>query len=359
VTLLVLAAILLWALLRHRLTLRSFVTGGLVVAGSALALASPWYIKNVIVAGNPIYPLVWGGPGWNEISTRWMLVLGKEMNVLDLLAVPWTLTVIGTQGTVAYDATTSPLFLILLPLLLVVRRRAWGLAELLLAAAVGYAAWLASGAAAYGTFVLQGRFLLPIFAPLGLLCAYALEGMRRWDRKGFSLHRFLRMVVILTLVIGLLGQVILTAGLDPWPYLAGLRSREQHMEKYTSQRVVQAIEYMNETLTPDDKVLFVWEPRTYGLHVPHEGDVLFDNYAQRQALYGSPEAVVEGLRSEGFTHLLVNEFIYPWMIEEYPLTPEEQAGWEELRDRVLTADALVHAEEEFLYLYRLPPEEGP
>ena len=359
VTLLVLAAILLWALLRRRLTLRSVFWGGLVVAGSALVLASPWYIKNAIVAGNPIYPLVWGGRAWNEIATRWMLVPGQEMNALDLLAVPWTLTVIGTQGTVAYDATTSPLFLALLPLLLVVRRRARGLAELLLAAAVGYAFWLISGAAAYGTFILRGRQVLPIFAPLSLLCAYALEGMRRWDRKGFSLHRFLRMLVILTLAVGLLGQVMLTVGLDPWPYLAGLRSREQHLEKYTSQRLVQTIEVLNETLTPDDKVLFVWEPRTYGLRVPHDADIVFDNYAQRLALYGSPEAVVEGLRSEGFTHLLVNEFVYPWMVKDFPITPEEQAAWEEFRDQVLTADALVHAEEEILYLYRLPSDKGP
>jgi hypothetical protein len=292
VTLLVLGAILLWALLRRRLATRSFLIAALLLGGSALVLASPWYIKNAIVAGNPIYPLVWGGRGWNEIATRWMLVPGQKMSLLDLLAVPWTLTVIGTQGTVAYDATTSPLFLTLLPLLLVVRRRARGLAELLLAAAVGYAFWLVSGAAAYGTFILRGRQVLPVFAPLGLLCAYALEKMNRWDRRGFSLQRFLKMAAGLTLVIAFLSQVMLTISLDPWPYLAGLRSRTEHLEKFTSQRLAQTIDYLNETLAPGDKVLFVWEPRSYGLRVPYEADIVFDNFAQRLARYGSPACAV-------------------------------------------------------------------
>ncbi|MGD8626918.1 MAG: phospholipid carrier-dependent glycosyltransferase, partial [Anaerolineae bacterium] len=219
--LLALGAVLLWALIRRRIEARRFLVGALALGALTALVAGPWYLRNTLVAGNPIYPLIWGGQGWNEVSTRWLLVLGEKKTALDLLLVPWTLTVVGQQGSLAYDATISPIFLLLLPLLLLVRREARAIGELLLAAAVGYVAWLASGAASYGTFVLQGRMLFPIFPALGLLCAYALDGLRAWDRRHFSIRRVVTMVVALTLAFGLLTQALLVAGFNPIPYLVG------------------------------------------------------------------------------------------------------------------------------------------
>ncbi len=358
-TLAVLGAVLLWSTLRRRLPVRRFLWGGLVVAGLALALAAPWYIRNALVAGNPLYPLVWGGREWNEIDTRWLLAIGEEMSLLDLLLVPWTLTIVGTQGTAAYDATYSPLFLALLPLLLIVPRKARGLGELLLAASIGYSFWLLNGAVAYGRFVLQGRFLLPIFAPLSLVCAYNLNELHIWDRPAFSLQRVLKMVTGLTLIFGLSSQVLLTVGLNPWPYLVGYQSRDNYLDQYVSQNLHQAITYANETLTPSDKVFFVWELRSYGLDVPHEADTLLNNFPQRLARYGSPEGVLAGLRQEGFTHVLVNQYIYPWIVADYPITAQEQAAWEEFQRRFLTDDRIIHLEGDLLVLYRLPTTAEP
>jgi hypothetical protein len=359
VCLLMLGVILLWELLRRRLTMRRFLGPGLVLAGLALAVAAPWYIKNAIVAGNPLYPLVWGGREWNEIDTRWLLAIGEEMSLLDLLLVPWTLTVVGSQGTVAFDSTYSPLFLMLLPLLLIVRRRAPGLAELLLTAAIGYGFWFLNSAVAYGRFVLQGRFLLPIFAPLSLVCAHNLNGLHIWDRPAFSLQRVLKMVTGLTLIVGLFGQVLLIVDLNPWSYLVGHQSRDDYLDRHVSQNLHQVITYANETLTPSDKIFFVWELRSYGLDVPHEADTLLNNFPQRLAQYGSPEGVLAGLRKEGFTHILVNQYVYPWIVTDYPITGREQAAWEEFQNRFLTKDRIIHAEDDFLVLYRLSATTEP
>jgi hypothetical protein len=329
-----------------------------VAGGLALLVAAPWYIKNAIVAGNPIYPLVWGGRGWNDIDTRWLLAIGQEMSILDLLIVPWTLTVLGQQGTAAFDATYSPLFLTLLPLLLVVERKAPGLGGMLIAAGVGYIFWIVSGAAAYGTFILRGRQLLPIFAPLCLLCAYSLNGLHIWDRPSFSLQRVIKIVTGLTLGFGLLSQILLITSLNPWPYLVGHQSRDQYLESYIPQRLQQTLRYLDENLDPDAKVLFVWELRSYGLGIPHQADILLNNYAQSLARYGSPEGVAEGLAQEGFTHILVNQYIYPWITRDYPLTSEERASWESFEAQYLTHDTLVHAEDAYLKLYRLTPEGG-
>ncbi len=350
----ILGIVLIWALFRRRLSARHFLSGLLVVAGLTLAVAAPCYVKNLVVTGNPIYPMAWGGREWNEIADRWLEPAGPETSLLELAILPWRLTVLGQQGTVAYDATFSPLFLTLLPLLLLVRRQAAGLGELMLAAAVGYLLWIASGLIATRGLFLNGRWLVPLFVPLSLLCAYALEGLRAWDRKTFSLRRVLMMLTGLVLVFAWLSQMLLTTGLNPWLYLAGYQSRDDYRDQYIPQRFNQAITYLNESLTDQDRVLFIWEPRSYGCRVPHEADVLFDNFAQSLARYGSPEEVAAGLRSEGYSHLLVNEYVYPWIVRDFPINAEEQDGWEQFAARYLTDETRVHAEGEYLVLYRLP-----
>jgi hypothetical protein len=271
------------------------------------------------------------------------------------LRVPWTLTVVGQQGSLAYDATISPIFLLLLPLLLLVRREARAICELLLAAAVGYVAWLASGAGSYGTFVLQGRMLFPIFPALGLLCAYALDGLRAWDRRHYSIRRVVTMVVALTIGFGLLTQALLVAGFNPMPYLAGHQSRQEYQDQHITMNWNQARTYIDNNLEAGSKVLFLWEPRSYGYRPPHEPDPLFDNFSQRVARYGSAQGVRAGLEAEGFTHLLVNEFIYPWIAADYPLTAEDQAVWHEFQARYLAKNTILYADGQYFVLCRLPP----
>jgi hypothetical protein len=121
-------------------------------------------------------------------------------------------------------------------------------------------------------------------------------------------------LVALTLVLALFGQILLAVGLNPFPYLVGYQSRQDYLDQHVSQRLHQTITYLNQNLTAEDKVLFFWELRSYGLHVPHEADTLLDNFSQRLARYGSPEGVGIGLREEGFTHLLVNEHVLKWIL---------------------------------------------
>jgi hypothetical protein len=352
--LLSLGAVLFWALLRRRITTRQIMIGLSVITGLSLALAAPWYIKNLLVTGNPIYPLIWGGTGWNEISTRWLLVLGEKKTILDLLLIPWTLTVLGTQGTVAYDATFSPLHLGLLPLWLFVRRRAEGVSELFLVSAVGYVAWIASAGVAYGEFVLQGRMVLPVFAPLSLLCALAWEGVRHWDRGSFSLHAFLKLVIVLTLTVTLLSHGLMFVGRNPLAYLVGYQSRADYLDRFTTHGWNEAMTYLAENRRPGDNVLFFWEPRGYGCAAPCEADVLFDNFSQLLARYHTVEGILTGLQQEGVTLVLVNEAIFPHIVADYPLAPQEATAWEEWQARVLTDENAVYRGASGLTLYRLP-----
>ncbi|MBN1661613.1 MAG: hypothetical protein JXA93_24680 [Anaerolineae bacterium] len=357
-TLVGLGALLLFWLLRRKLTVYRFLAGSVVVVAVALAVGGAWYVKNALVSGNPVYPLIWGGREWNDISTRWLSIMGEDRSFLDILLVPWTLIVLGTQGTVMYDATFSPLFLVLVPLLLLVPRRGHEVVELSVGALVAYLFWIVSGSVSHGQSVLYGRLALPIFAPLGLLGAYALHGMDIWDRRALSLQRLLKVVVTLTLSITLASSVLLTTAIDPLRYLVGLQSRDSYLDQHVSQHFNQAVRYLNDNLDDRDRVLFLWEPRSYRVGVPAEPDVLLDNFSQRLALYGTAEALFTSIRREGFTYVLVNHHVYPWIVADFPITAAERAAWEEFRAQYLTDEMLVHAEEEYLGIYRLPPAEG-
>jgi hypothetical protein len=276
-----------------------------------------------------------------------------------LAVLPWRLIVLGTEGTVNYDATFTPIFLVLVPLLLVTRRRAPAVPELLLSTGVGYLSWLASGLIATGSLFLNGRWLLPIFVPLSLLSALALEGMRIWDLENFSLRRVLLMLTGLTLALGLVAQVLLTLKLNPLAYLVGQQSRKDYQDQYTTQRYHQAITYLNQNLSPDEKVIFFWEPRSYGCRVSHQADPLLDNLSQYVARHHTAEAIIAALRAEGFTHVLVNDYVFPWIVRDFPITTDEVEVWEQLRAEFLNDQSLVHVEEEYQKIYRLPFLEWP
>ncbi|MDQ2986572.1 MAG: hypothetical protein M3R13_07605, partial [Armatimonadota bacterium] len=52
-------------------TMASSVRGAVVVGGVGLLLASPWYVRNFVNTGNPVYPFfysVFGGSNWSEAN---------------------------------------------------------------------------------------------------------------------------------------------------------------------------------------------------------------------------------------------------------------------------------------------------
>jgi hypothetical protein len=157
------------------------------------------------------------------------------------------------------------------------------------------------------------------------------------------------------LALALVGQVLLTTSFNPLPYLVGYQSRSDFLDQRVGHGLHQAFRYLNENLTQDDKILFFWELRSYGLEIPHEADIPLDNFAQLLANYGSPDDIAKALREKSFTHILVNQNIYSVVDTDYPITPEEKAGWEAFQARYLVDEALLYTENEHLLVYRLLP----
>jgi hypothetical protein len=339
-------------------------------AAIAGLIVMPWLIKNWIVTGNPVYPFLFGGLGWNPTREAWLAWPGHgySQNPLDYLALPWLMTVVGTSGTAAFDATVGPLLLCLVPLAFLVRGRPRAVNYGLVLVA-GQFLYFAATASRYA-YLTETRLLLPAFPFLCLAAAFALHRLPIWDHSTFRLSWVVGVVVALVLVLNLLTEAQAFLKVRPLAPLVGLESREAFLSRRLGYHMG-AMRYTDDHLPAQSRCFFLWEPRAYYAKHSAFADATLDNLAQLRANYQQDtEAALTALRAKGFTHLLFYrsglEFILAptlrpptlsslasqpkWEQSLYPLTDADLRFLEDLLGRC-SADGDVGGVYEF---YRLP-----
>jgi hypothetical protein len=349
-TLVVASVLVLIAALRTRADYRRWLVGLSVLVLVAVAFAGPWYLKNLAYTGNPVYPYLLGGRGWNELRNTWLTSIGVRMSPLQLLLLPWDLTVLGTQGTEAFDATISPYFLALLPLAIFIRRNHRMLLPLALASLTIYVLWIAAGAATYSTFVLRTRILLPCFAPLSILGAYIVDSLKELDRRMFSIQRFVLMAIVLGLSVNALSQGLSFVGHNPLPFIVGAESREAYLKRHLADGHYDALHQVNTALPPSATVAFLWEPRSYYCERRCLPDVMFDRFSQLALECESADQIAQSLEREGISHVLVNERWLALQTHESLFTKDQREIFNRLVERHLTP---VYADDGLYTLYEL------
>jgi len=190
-----LGLVVLGVLAAHRLPLaRAFglaIGYGVIV----LAFAVPWYVRNTIDTGNPMYPFgfgAFGGPDWSAEAGAYLDLYYQQYQTLHALRrgaepyaglvtlrFPWDLTMypesFENTARSAYDV--SPFILAFLPAVLLVRRRR---RAVLIVAAVGmaYVGIIAGGAWAHPRYVLPGVVLCLAAAVAGCRALCGERGLR-------------------------------------------------------------------------------------------------------------------------------------------------------------------------------------
>jgi hypothetical protein len=273
-----------------------------VVAG---LLVAPWLVKNWFVTGNPIYPFLFGGIGWNPTREAWLTWPGHgySQNPLDYLALPWLATVLGTSGTPAFDATIGPLLLCLVPLVFFFRGRP---------RAVNYGLALAGGQLVYLAitmyryiYLAETRLILPAFPLLCLAAAFALYRLPAWNRRSFRLSWVVGVVVTLVLVVNLVTEARAFLAVRPVAPLLGLESRRDYLARRLGS-YSEAMRYVNDQRPAPARLLFLWEPRGYYCQPPTLADTTLDNLAQLHVAHGEAQVALAALQADGFTHLLLH-----------------------------------------------------
>ena len=227
-------ALLLFA--RRRLDPRALV----LFAVPAVAVALPWYVKNLVQTGNPLFPFVFGGV--NEYAERWIdsgiHEHGRGRGPLDALALPFRLLAEGDD----FDRGSwlSPLFVLFAPLSLLDDRRRRPVALALVAVLVYLAAWFATSQ--------QARFLLPLAPVLAVLAALGIVALARRGRVGRVVAP---LVAGAALVTGFAMSAAYTAQFVP--VSLGLQDRDAFLEQKTP--YFDGVQWLNRELGAGDVAL--------------------------------------------------------------------------------------------------------
>ncbi|MFO0907613.1 MAG: glycosyltransferase family 39 protein [Isosphaeraceae bacterium] len=286
-----------------------------------LLVGGGWYARAWWHTGNPVHPFfrhVFGGSGLDE-------VLGPEKRPLQVTV--WNLaTALGplTLQPGRFDSFShqfGPMFLLFLPALLLERppRRLVGIA------ALGYAFF-----ALCLTQRQSMRFVLAALGPLSVAVAWLM--LRWWERRS---RPGTILVVLMIAAAGFEASLAAIRGRHALPVVLGRESPEAYLARQEPTFTVGR--WIDENLPRDARLIGqdhrgFYIPRTYTMELAHRRRTGLGNDG------ASPIAVVEALRSEGFTHLLVCppepetavEFdgtltrkLAPWLSRQEPLYSAE------------------------------------
>ena len=312
-----------------------------------LLAGAPFYLKNLVLTGNPFYPFLYGlfgGKGWEpgqaELYDAFVEHLGMGRGWLDYLLLPWNLSARAEMDSPRFDGVLGPVFLLTLPLLALVRRPSVPLSCALVFSLSWFLFWASSAQ--------QMRYLMPVFPFLALAVAAVLTSGRARSPLAFGV-----LVAFVAAGIAFDGYhaVRLFRKVRPLGVVAGVESRDEHLARVVPSSAM--YRHANLHLPPGSKVFLIYMRNyTYLCETECYSDSMFESYTIQKILSStdSPSGVQRALRAEGFTHLMYDSrFVFG---EPSQFRPEEKERFRRFQEESLS---LLHAEGKLL-LYRI---EGP
>ena len=315
--------------IRSRESIRTVLQYGVIYTFLALAVASPWYIKNAIWFHNPIYPFVTGevaefGPnGIRYFNADDERKLDAHFEVARQ-AIP---DVVAAQGQELASAANTRverhpmrlwefffrpqaylmaehyqfpnyLFLII-PLIVFLKPGKWSWWLLILALgfvfSVTATTWIS-------------RYLVPAYPALTIVAADTLYKLS--TRFRLSIAKNIPVyVLVLAFVPVITNGVRLFRYFHSSDYLTGTVSRHEFLKRLT---FYQPLEFVNRELPSTARVLMIGAQMNYGLNRPYYADESWFVTKWRRLLVenDSLEAVNESLKQQGFTHIIYGHGLF-------------------------------------------------
>jgi 4-amino-4-deoxy-L-arabinose transferase-like glycosyltransferase len=300
--------------------LRTALIAPVLLGGFALLFPLPWYLRSWLAIGNPVFPELYGLFGapperWNAEAQaglkQFLAQFGPEPTVWGILSLPWHMT----MHAAVYHGVLGPIFLLVLPILVLIRMR-----PVLAAASSFVALFVLLWASPFSSF--QMRFLIaisPFFAFVAAAAAVRLIALSR-QSAGRTAQRLISASLVGLLLLNLpiftaLHQgdwdgeqgwlVSILHGL-PISVVIGGESHTAYLSRnVASYRVWQAAQAV---LQPGDRVL-TWSGGDHFL-TPQVDRIWV--YAPEMFVITSPPqgaeaAVLAQLRTAGITHLIVDQ----------------------------------------------------
>lgn len=323
-----------------------------LIGAVALVTIIPWLIENAITTGNPIYPFFFDNARfWDDWWTWWYSLPGTGLATTAPVRLPFIwleATILGRQGSSAYDATIGPFIfglLVLLPLV-------WGRLEpkekrvlwfMLLLIGINYLLWL--NGIAQTALLLQARLIFLIFGITAVIGGLILSKLQTMRHPQLNAPWLIQTLVNITLVVMLVSYGIEFLAINPVPAVIGLESEADYLERRLGVYQTAVVEGINR-LPAGSAVVMLWEPRTYGCDpaIVCDPDPILGRFLHLTQHDGLDAAgIAQKWQADGFTHLFLFQGGLDFLLEaaDNPIgtsiTAADLAILEDLQQNHLTA----------------------
>jgi hypothetical protein len=279
--------------------------------GSSFIVAFPWYVRNWVWTGNPVYPFIFGGPFWDSFRSQVYSGAGTGigLNMRALLFLPLTVT-LGYRDANFFDGNLGPSFLVFLPValyaLLHARRESPSRqsALILCASFTGITALTWTYGVIQTVNLWQSRLLLPGMFPFVLIIAVGIIQLQKLNSPRIKVSFIISTIMGLVVLVTLLDFGLQVFYRNPLMAALGVVTRQDYIGRLQP-GYAGALELV-EQAPPNAYVYFLFEPRSYGMPRRVMPDPINDNWAHDLYLFGSVNSTLKALRDQGFTHILLS-----------------------------------------------------
>lgn len=353
---LVMLGLMVWWLRRD---IRRLAVSILKFGSMGLLVGFPWYLRNWVWTGNPVYPFVFGGPYWDAFRSAWYGGAGTGIgwNFLEIFSLPFV-TTLGYRDVNYFDGRIGPFYLILFPAIFWVVWRTWkeqngrkkDVTILLSFSLASIIFWVLG--VIQTDHLMQARLLWPGLFPLIPFMAAGILGLESLDTPKFRLSFMFSALAGLTTFFLLLDFGLLVMFRNPVMAAVGSESRQAYIARIQP-KYAQALELANET-PPDAFIYLLNEPRSYGMNRRVQPDPVNDNLPHDFHLYAANTELLNAWRMQGYTHVLAaKSFLAPDNVQVYALAPNYSARLDELISSLIEIERSSKGD---YILFAIPPE---
>lgn len=290
----------------------------------AFAVSVPWFLRNVLVTGNPIHPFLFPGRGVDGLRQMYQAQDVATRALIEDLLLPWAATVAGIEGGPRFNTSLGPLYLALIPGLFLglsnysqARRRSltrfiW----------LGLLVWIVWAVGARVADPLsRSRHYFGFLGPLSVLACAGYLRLRLVNVYDVDLGWVIEKLVIFSFALTALAAVFHLGNANPIPAVTGHQGRYEYLGDQLGW-FGPAMQAVNE-LPDGARVRFLWEPRGYYCETECIADVILDQWWYLNRTVGGPEEIAGRWRSEGVTHVLIYDLGVRLEKEAQPLLTED------------------------------------
>ena len=285
---------------------RHVITNLVIFGGVATLISSPWWFKNWLATSNPFYPLLFPSGAMTQARLDYYSG-GIWGSWLDMLILPWQVTVWGAEGGAGFSWSIGPLLLGFGALSWIGWQARGPEQKRLLSTAVittltGFVIWAL--ASRWNGLLIQSRLYAAFFPAWAILAGFGFEALTKVRAVGVRFGRIASTVLLLVFTFNLIEIGAEVSRKTPFAVLNGTMTpasyRTQNLGGYET--AMTALE----GLLPNPRVLMLWETRNLACLPACDPDEVIDRWYDDSHKYASAEETLAAWRAQGYTHLLIH-----------------------------------------------------